>query len=888
MPRLRLFFRLMVRPLLREPIRTSLMVLAIALGIGVVLAIELAGEAATGSFRSSMETLTGDNNLEITASGGVPDAIVGTLASLPYDLRISPRIEGYASIPRADALSARGAGAPGARQMTLPLIGLDLVAEAGALSGRRRASGAPHSPDVTQAPEQSQRLDEFLKSADDPSSIWVGTSMHRAVGDRLRLLINDHAADYVVRGIYPDGGDSSGDSTGRQPAIVMDIATAQRALGRTGRLDRILLKAPVAGSDATPEVASLDDWQRRIAAALPPGVAVSPEGAGTDENRRMLAAFRWNLRLLSYISLVVGAFLIYNTISISVVRRRPEIGIVRALGATRAQVLGAFLGEAATLGLAGAALGLPIGRFMAAGAVKLMGVTVESLYVSSSPGPIALTFDSFLLAAIIGLAASLGSAFSPAREAVSVPPVQALARGRREFDVAVHKSRNLQLGLLLALGAALASRAPAVGGKPYFGYVACLALVAAAALMMPWFVSLITRAASYAMGRRFGAEALLASRSLAGSLRRTSVLVAALATAIAMMVSVGIMVGSFRETVINWMDAAFPADLFVRPAVPAAADRHPTLSPELTALVKAVPGVAAVDRRRAYEIHYGGLPVTLAGVDLSPQRMQRPSDFFSGRGIAAVMAELRAGNNVAVSEPFTYKHHAAAGDTITLPLGEQRVAFHIVDVYYDYSSERGEILMDLAALQRYLPDPAPSNLAVHLAPGADSDAVRAAILDRAAAYDVAVISNRELRTGAVRVFDRTFVITYALETIAVAVAVLGVAGALLALVIDRRRELSLLRFLGADSAQIRKLILFEAGFLGLLANLAGAVLGYFLSLILIFVIDKQSFGWTIRFHWPTAVLLGALTVVYLATIAAGVYPASIAVALDPIEAVHED
>ena len=214
MPRLRLFFRLMVRPLLREPIRTSLMVLAIALGIGVVLAIELAGEAATGSFRSSMETLTGDNNLEITSSGGVPDAIAGALASLPYDLRISPRIEGYASIPAAGALSARGAGAPGARQTTLPIIGLDLVAESGALSGGRRAS---HSPDVTQAPEQSQRLDEFLKSAGATlRSIWVGASMHRAVGDRLRLLINDHAADYVVRGVYPDGGDSAGDSAGRQ------------------------------------------------------------------------------------------------------------------------------------------------------------------------------------------------------------------------------------------------------------------------------------------------------------------------------------------------------------------------------------------------------------------------------------------------------------------------------------------------------------------------------------------------------------------------------------------------------------------------------------------------------------------------------------------------
>jgi putative ABC transport system permease protein len=253
-----------------------------------------------------------------------------------------------------------------------------------------------------------------------------------------------------------------------------------------------------------------------------------------------------------------------------------------------------------------------------------------------------------------------------------------------------------------------------------------------------------------------------------------------------------------------------------------------------------------------------------------------------------VLGELRGQNNVIVSEPFTYKHHVKAGDTITLLLGEMRGNFKIVDVYYDYASERGYILMDRDVLLKFLPDPAPTNLAVFVAPDANVDGVRQEIQKIAAGRRVLIFSNRDLRSEAVRIFDRTFAITYALEAVAVIVAVMGIAGSLIALVIDRRRELGLLRFLGAASGQIRKMILLEAGLLGLLANLAGFVLGYFLSLILVFVINKQSFGWTIRFHWPIEVLLGALTVVYTATVVSGLYPARVAVRLNPLEVIHEE
>jgi putative ABC transport system permease protein len=851
MVRLKLFYRLMVRPLFHEPVRFALMVLAVALGVAVVLAIDLAGNAAAGSFHSSMETLSGDNDLEIVASGGVPESVIATLAAQPFPLRLSPRMEDFAVDPRT--------------QETIPLIGLDLIAEGSRYTPKQNATPAGSLEKIAAG--------ESIHTLEDPASVWVSAGLGKKVGDYFPLLINDKVQDCIVRGVFPD-------SSANESAVLMDIAGAQRALNRFGRVDRILLKLPANSN--------LEEWQQRLRGVLPVGIEVRPQGTGTQENRKMLAAFRWNLRLLSYIALVVGAFLIYNTISVSVVRRRNEIGIVRALGANRADVLIAFLGEAAGLGLAGGLLGLPLGRLMADGAVKLMALTVESLYVSSKPGVIELTPSSVALGLAIGAGVATLSALPPAREAMQVSPVDAMARGRREYLAQMHKGRDLAIAMVLVVLASLAAKAPAVGGKPVFGYLASLLLIVAAACAIPALVYFVSRIAETILGKLFGVEALLASRSLAASLRRTSVLVGALATAVAMVVSVGIMVGSFRQTVVNWMNNQLPADLYLRPAGTPAADRHPTISPELLEKIARLPGVAEVDRLRAYEINYEGMPVTLAEVDLTARRPRRQSDFFSGRPAAEVLEQLRGKNNVIVSEPFTYKHNVKAGDTITLSLGEARAAFRIVDVHYDYGSERGYILMDREVLLKYLPDPAATNLAIFVTPGANGEQVRREIQEAAAGHRILIFSDREIRSEAVRIFDRTFAITYALEAVAVIVAMMGIAGALLALVIDRRRELGLLRFLGAASGQIQKMILVEAGLLGLLANLAGFVLGYFLSLILVFVINKQSFGWTIRFHWPVAVLLGALTVVYLATVVAGLYPARVAVRLNPLEVIHEE
>jgi putative ABC transport system permease protein len=836
--------RLLLRPLRCEPLRTALMILAVALGVGVVIAIDLAGEAAAGSFHSSLESMTGKADLLITATGGIDENLLGTLVQFPYAFDFAPRIEDFASI--------NGKGE------ALPFLGLDLI-------------GHPGEQEFEERDPQNAgtRL-----TAGDP--IWVGRRLGLHRGDRVKLLINDSLHEFTVQGVLK----SHADEIGENNVIVADIGLAQRVTGRIGKLDSIEVRVP-------PDH-SVDYWRQMLVTKVPSSLSIEPQGARTDENRKMLAAFRWNLHVLSYIALIVGAFLIYNTISISVVRRRTEIGILRALGATQRMVISAFLVEGFFFGLLGSVLGLGLGRVMAEGAVGLVGNTVQSLYVSSQPAPIAFTWSTIFAGFMIGLSVSVLAALFPAFEASHVAPVEAMARGRQEYVVTVRSRRNMIWALVMLGAAALLSQFPPVNRQPIFAYVAAMLLVAGTAAAIPNIVAFFAVATNRVVAQLLGIEAMLALRSLRASLGRTSVMTGALATAVAMTASVGIMVGSFRQTVSVWMENQLKADFYLRPAGSSGVDRHPTMSADIADAIERIPGVAAVDRFRAYPISYQGLPATLAGGETRKVQANASTRFLGGEDRQAIFSRLPTGDYAVVSEPFANKHNVRAGSTIQIPLGGGTRSFQVLGIYYDYSTERGFIVLDRHTLLKYLPDPAVSNLAVFLQPRVNPDSVRDRIDEVITGRAVMVFTNSKLRREGIAVFDRTFRITYALEAVAVLVAVLGIAGTLLAVVIDRRREFAVLRFLGAAQSQVRRVILCEAGLLGLLANGIGLALGTLLSLILIFVINKQSFGWTIQFHWPVAVLLAALTGTYVATVLAGLYPGRIATQMNPIEVIHEE
>lgn len=813
---MKLLRTLILRPLRRDLLRTALTILSVALGVAVVVAIDLAGDAATGSFRSSMQTLTGKTDLAIIATGGIEERYLARLTGLPFDVHFSPLMEAQMIVP--------GIGA-------VPLYGADLA-------------GAPEGATVSKG--LAARL---------TSQSIAGTIAGRTV-------------------TFPIG--QTVDATGE--FVVLDIADAQQALRRYGKLDRINITV-----GAGEEFSAVE---RAIRGVLPVSAMLEKPGARSEENQRMLRAFRWNLRMLSYISLVVGAFLIYNTISVSVVRRRAEIGILRAIGAARSSILWLFLAEALLFGVVGAALGVGLGRILAGGAVRLIADTVNALYTTSRPAPIELTAAEAWAGIVTGALVALLSALAPAREAMLVAPTEAMSRGAREHQARLRWRLGLAWAAALAIAALGASQAEPWSGYPVGGYLSALLAIGAAAMAAPAVVVAGNRATrdvlhSHVVG-------LLAGRSLTASLGRTSVVVAALATAIAMMASVGIMVGSFRETVALWLDTQLRADLYVRPAGPSGAGDYPPLSAEVPGILRATDGVAAVDVFHAVPLHFRGERATLGAGDMDIVRRYGRLLFLPGEDRDAILRSLPHQDRAIASEPFANKYHVRAGDRLTVPIGEHVLTLTIAGIYYEYSSSQGYLILDRGTLLKYLPGQPATNAAIYLAAGADRDGVLRDVQLRTAAYGVGVAPNQTLRRSAIEIFDRTFAITWALEAVAIVVAMLGAANSLLALVLDRRRELGLLRYLGGSSAQLSGMILTEAAFLGLLAILLGLALGVALSLLLVFVVNKQSFGWTIQFHPPWGLLGGALLLVWCVTVVAGLYPARVAARLNPMDVVHEE
>jgi putative ABC transport system permease protein len=821
---MKLIRMMILRPLGRDLLRSGLTLMAVALGVAVVIGIELAGDAAAGSFQSSLTTIVGKTDLQISANGGVDEKWAGVLARMPVNARFSPVMEREVTITGGGVTTLYGVDALG--------LGDTEVAISESLARR------------------------------------LGVSK----GGELRVRFRGEPVAMKIARVAEGSGNAE--------FLAMDIAGAQFAFHEYGKLDRIEIS-----------VSPREDFERaerEIRGILPAGYLVDKPGARSNENQRMLRAFRWNLRVLSYISLVVGAILIYNTISISVVRRRTEIGILRALGAARTAVFGMFMVEALMFGVAGSALGIGLGRLMAEGLVGLISATVNALYTSSRPAAISLTWQTAGMAAASGVVVALGAAFGPSLEAMKVTPQEAMARGSRERRVARRTWRYLLLAFAFGAGAYAAAQQEPWNGNPIFGYLSVVLAIAAAGLVAPAMTLAVVALGRQTIRRMLGVGGLIAAQGLVSSLGRTSIVVAALATAIAMMTSVGIMVGSFRETVIVWLDTQLRADIYLRALGQAAPGIFPPISVKVPDLVKAVGGVEAIDVFSGMEIRYGGSRAGLGGEDTDVLFRYGRLKFLPGEDRDAVIRSLKGQNRAAVTQAFSNKYHLRAGDKIVLPLGNARPEFTVAGIYYDYASERGFVTIDRAILQKYLPGVAPTNLAIYLKQGVDASAVLRVIRDRTAEYGVEASPNENLRKEAVKIFDRTFAVTWALEGVAIIVAMLGAANSLLAMVLDRRREFGLLQYLGGSTGQIRRTVLVEAGLVGMLSNLLGLALGLALSLVLIYVINVQSFGWSIQFHPPVFLLTGALLMVWCVTIVAGIYPALVASRLDPMDVIHTE
>jgi putative ABC transport system permease protein len=436
--------------------------------------------------------------------------------------------------------------------------------------------------------------------------------------------------------------------------------------------------------------------------------------------------------------------------------------------------------------------------------------------------------------------------------------------------------------VLLFVAGALVSQLPPVGGIAVAGYVAVLLVVAGFSLLAPSIVRATSTLFSPLLERMFGIVGRLAAASLPASLRRTSVASAALSLATGMMVAVALMVGSFRETVRIWVDQTVSSDLWLRPSKGLGNAGGALFPPEVADELAKLPFVADVARSRGRNVLYADTSVAVGGGDFAVTARRGDLPMVTPSSPRKALLDAMRTNGVVVSESFAIKFHKRVGDRITIATA----TFPITGIYRDYSSDRGVVVMDHPLYVRTFHDQAVNTIIVYLKPGISKDAARRE-LERSFApkHNAFVVTNGEIKTEVMRIFDQTFMITYALLGVAIVVAVLGIVNTLLALILERTRELALLRVGGLSLRELTTMIVLESSLLGVASTFAGLVMGYALSWILIYVINKQSFGWTIDFHTPVALIVASLVVTLLSSALAGLAPARLARRIDIASAI---
>jgi putative ABC transport system permease protein len=840
-----------------RPGRTLLTLIGVGLGVAATIAVQRANLDVLSSFERAVLTVAGPTAVEIDGGEtGIDERLIAAVRRIAGVVSAAPVLAQTALL--SESRSSRRA---------IQVLGLDLLAEADARGFRLMNDGA------------AEQLDRLLA----PDSLYVGkraaADWSVSVGSRVDFVIGSRRATLRIVGLIEDrqGAESSWDHL-----AIMDIAAAQVLFGLVGRLDRIDIVT-------RPGVAA-DDVIAAVREVVPAHLTVERPRRRTQQVEDMVRAFRLNLMVLSWVGLLVGMFLIYNTMSFAIAQRRREIGIYRAIGMTQIRVTGLFLAEAAVLGIAGGMLGSTAGLLLAGTLTGLVSRTISDLYAPVGSGVAGLTGMEGLMGmlvegAAVGCCVSLLGALGPSLDAGRTAAVRALAPGDYE---ASRQLRSRTLGAagsaLLFIAAALSFAAP-VRGLPLPGYAATFCLLAGLSCLAPICVTRGRRNISaISAGEIHTAQEAMRTIAIEHAARnpgRNGVTVSALMVGLAIMIGVVIMVRSFRHTVELWIDDTVMADLIVSPPTwlrgEATGSVGRTLPDAWAESLAAIPGVAAVDAYRDVKALVNGRRVAVVSRDLVLHAARSRYLVRSGDSRTSLTQAAKHGR-VLVSEVLAHRLGLREGESLKIATPEGVHSFPIEAVFYDYATDGGKVVMDRTLYRSLWHDDLVTVFPIYLQPHSDLSVVRkrissALLPDGDHTIPPLVISNGELRKEILEIFDRTFLMTYVLEAIAVIIAMLGIINTLVTSVLERGREFGILRAIGGSAAQIRHLVLWEAAYLGLIGIALGLLGGAALSVLLVEVINKQSFGWTIQMIVPIGALLQAVCLAAAATLVAGYFPA---------------
>jgi putative ABC transport system permease protein len=851
-----LIFQLIQRHILRRRLQSLLFVLGVALGVAVGVAIDLANNSASRAFSLSSESITGRTTHQI----------VGGPAGLPAELYQQLR-DDLGLQDNAPVITRYVRGVDLGDQ-PLRLLGVDLQAE---LPFRNyTAQEDLEQPDLVS-------VNAFLNR---PNTAFISETLAQrfelSIGDSMMIRVDAQQVEMEIVGLLRPNDTLSQEAL--DDLLLVSLPNAQALLDMEDRLTRIDLILP-ADYDTT-----------ALEALMPAGAVLTTPQQRTDALEQMTWAFEINLRALSLLGLVVGVFLIYNTVMFSVVQRRGVIGILRSLGTSKQQIFLLVIGEAALLGSVGTILGLGLGVLMGRGAVNAVSQTVSDLYFRVNVQEVAIAPQTLLTGAVVGVLASLIAAFVPSLEATRTTPAGSMRRSDLEQKTLQRVPYVTGAGALLIAGGIGLLQLPT--DDLIVSFTALFMVIIGGALFTPLSMILLMGIATPITGAVFGVLGRMAPRSVVRSLSRTSVAVAALTLAVSVIVGVGTMISSFRGTVADWLNTTLGADIFVgTPGV--STDSAPNLDPDLIAQLESTSGVARVAVVRETEVIAPDFP------DLPPVELVAPDTDISGGRRRFAWNNLPDGKGyfealqeggVMVSEPFAFHRGITPeNNKITLLTDRGPQEFTIFGVYYDYSSDRGLLMMYLDVYRSYFDDPYLTSFGLFVEPGTDLDTVIDTLrTETLIGQDLEVQSNRQLREGALEVFDRTFSITVALQVLATLVAFIGILSALMALQLEHQREYGILRANGMTPGQLQRFTLIQTGLMGLTAGILAVPIGLALALILIQVINVRSFGWTMPLQLPPEVFAQAFAVALVASLLAGLYPAYKVSRVRPTEALRSE
>lgn len=841
-----------VRHFLRHPAQLALTLVALAAGVATIVAVNIATASSRRAFELSLRAVNGPATQIIT---GGPHGIAETFYVRLFTGSLSPAISGTSAAGNPLSGTPQPVYAPvvagyiTVRDRVMQLIGVDPFASA-ALQGPQDALPTTTAGGGTLAALRGWFI--------EPGAVMMAAETARQLGLRVGepLTVTIGGVRQPARLIGLLRAHRPGDAT----LILTDIAQAQEWLGMRGRLTRIDVRMP---RDPRGR-AALGALRRE----LPPGLRIEQAAGELHQTLDMTSAFSTNLTAMSLLALLVSALLIYGTVSFTVVQRRRSIAILRALGATRREILSVLLAEAAVLGAAGAGLGVLLGLAVGHGLVRLVSRTVNDLYYVVTVEQVTLPAGTVIEALCAGLGAALLASLLPALEVAASLPQLGLRRSALESRAALIARGLSWLSLAFALGAC----ALIVGSRRsvFAGFAALFLLLASVAALTPSVLGVLARLLARALCG-LSSVGRLALEDVAASLSRTGVAVAALGMALAAMIGISIMVASFRVSLRHWLAQTMRADIYVAAPGPGVGRPERRIDPAVLDALLATPGVAEHSASRSVVVRSSRGDIALDALRLAPGSY---AGIELTAGDAQTVWTAYARGALLLSDSLAWRLNLRLGERLSLLTASGPRDFPIAGIYHEYGSGLGSAMMSLDVYRRLWHDEAITAVGLYLEHGVVSAAVIPRLEAAAGGRQALLIrSNADIRAMSLEIFDRTFIITRVLYWLAAAIAAVGLVSALLAWELDRTRELSLLRALGLTPRGTAVLVEAQTLFMGGAALLAATPAGLIIAVVLTKVIDRRAFGWHIEMHLRPAQFLNALALSLAAALVAGLYPA---------------